>query len=145
MIEMFEGSPQEKLDRVAEVFADLAPQATCRLSRDGRGIVCQARCPDGTLHTETLSLEHLAAELAWHAAMRLGKATHPPESIGEWESWACAWHMIQVHATSAIAHVDDRIVQLEEDGSAAGVEVFQDLRRRVAVPQAKPSAWAGRA
>lgn len=140
MIGMFDGSPEEKLGRVADVLADIAPQATCRLSRNGREIVCQAQRPDGTPHIETLSLEHLAAELAWHAALRLGKATHPPESIREWERWACAWYMVQSHGNGAIARVEEQIAQMEEDGSAAGVEVFQDLRRRVAVLQAKPSA-----
>lgn len=145
MLGSFEGTAEEKLDQVAGIFADLAPQAVCRWSLDGREIVCQARRPDGTLHTETLPIEHVPAEVVWHAAMRLGQAMHPPESICEWERWAGAWHMIQVQGSSAITRVEERIARLEEDGAAAGVEVFQDLRRRVAVLQAKPSAWAGRA
>jgi len=106
---------------------------------------CRAARPDGAPHVETLPVDYLPAENVRHAAMQLGKATHSPESVGEWERWASAWHVIQVYGDGALAHVEQRIAQLREDGSAAGVEVFGALRERVAVLQADPSAWPGHA
>lgn len=145
MFGFFEGSPEEKLDQVAGLFSTLAPQASCRLSRDGQTITCEARAINGETHVEVLSADLLPAECVRHAAMRLGKATHPPESIGEWERWASAWHLLQTHGTGAIARADDQIRMLRTDGSPSGVAVWEDVRRRVAVLQAKPEAWAGRA
>lgn len=141
----FEGTPQEKLDQVASLVSTLAPRAHCQVSRDGREITCEARRIDGEMHVETLSTELLPAESVRHAAMRLGKATHPPERIGEWERWASAWHLLQTHGADAIDHADDQISMLRVDGSPSGVAVWEDVRRRVAVLQAKPEAWAGRA
>ena len=143
MLGFFEGSSEEKLDQVAGLFSALAPQASCRLSRDGRKIICAAQRVDGEMHVEELSTELLPTENVRHAAMRLGKATHPPESIGEWERWASAWHLIEDHGTDAIARADDQIRMLDAEGSASGAEVYRDLRRGVAVLQAKPEAWAG--
>lgn len=87
----------------------------------------------------------LSAECTRHAAMRIGKGAHPAESSGEWERWASAWHVVQNYGDGALAYVDNRIGQLEEDGSTAGVEVFQALRERVVVLQAEPDAWPGQA
>ena len=141
---IFEGTPDEKLDQVARVFADLTPQAVCQLNHDRTMIVCTALRRDGDMHVEKLATNYVPAEVVRHAAMRLGKATHPAESIGEWERWASAWHVIKCFGDGAIAHVDERIGQLEEDGSAEGVQLFRDLRNRVLMLQAKPEAWAGR-
>ena len=127
------------------MFASVAPQASCRLGGGGAFIVCQAMRPDGLAHVETLPTASVPAELVRHAAMRLGKATHPPESIGEWERWASAWHLMQTHGDGAVARAEQQIASLEADGSSSGAEVFRDLRRRVAVLQASPKAWAGRA
>lgn len=145
MLGEFIGTPDEKLEQVAALFGDVAPQASCTLSDDGCLVTCQAKCPDGDLHVEALRTAYLPTEIVRHAAMRLGKATHPPESIGDWERWASAWHVLQVHGDGAIAHVENRIGQLEEDGAAAGVVVFRELRQRIAVLEAKPEAWGGRA
>ena len=145
MLGNFEGSTDEKLDQVAGLFSSLAPQASCRLSRDGQVIICEAPRPDGTMHVERLRVDRLPADVVRHAAMRLGVATHPPGSIGEWERWASAWHLLQTHGAGAIAHAEERIASLDADASAAGAEVWRDLRRRVAVLQAKPEAWAGQA
>lgn len=145
MLGEFIGTPAEKLEKVAALFGDVAPRASCTLSENGHLINCYAKRPDSTLHVETLDTAYLPAEIVRHAAMRLGKATHPPESIDDWERWASAWHVVQVHGDGAIAHVEDRIAQLEEDEAAAGVVVFRDLRQRVAVLQSKPEAWGGRA
>ena len=97
------------------------------------------------MHVETLPAELLPTESARCAAMRLGKATHPPESINEWERWACAWHLVEKHGVSAIEHADDQIRRLRAEGSLSGVEVLEDLRWRVAVLQATPEAWPGQA
>ena len=145
MLGVFEGSPGEKLEQVAKVFADLAPQASCQLSVDGKLILCRAARPDGTPHVKTLKVDYLPTEIVRHAAMQLAKATHSPDSIGEWERWASAWHVIQVHGHGALAHVDERIAQLTDDGSAAGAELFRALRERVAVLQANAGSWPGQA
>lgn len=145
MLGCFEGSPEEKLDQVASLFSTLAPQASCRLARDGQTITCEARAIDGEMHVEVLPVDVLPAESVRHAAMRLGKATHPPESVGEWERWASAWLWVQTHGADAIARADERIAALRADGEPSGVEVWEDIRRRIAVLQAKPEAWAGRA
>lgn len=145
MLGIFEGSPNEKLDQVAGLFAALAPQASCQLTCDGRRIICVAQRIDGEMHIEQLSTELLPAESVRHAAMRLAKATHSPESIGEWERWASAWHLIQNHGAGALARADDQIRMLEAEGSASGTELYRDLRRRIALLQAKPEAWAGQA
>lgn len=145
MLGIFEGSPDEKLDQVAGLFSALAPQASCQLTRDRRKIICVAQRIDGEMHIEQLSTELLPAESVRQAAMQLGKATHPPENIGEWERWASAWHLIQNHGAGAITRADDQIRMLEAEGSASGSELYRDLRRRVAVLQAKPEAWAGQA
>lgn len=143
MIGEFTGTPEEKLEQVASVFWTLAPQAMCRLSQDGPEIVCQAHRIDGEVHTENLQVEPLHAEIVRHAAMRLGKATHPPESIGEWERWASAWHLIQVYGAGAVDYAAEQVASLEADGSLSGAEVWRDVRGRVAVLQAEPKAWAG--
>lgn len=145
MLGEFIGAPGDKLQQVVTLCAVLAPQAACRLSPNSPEIVCEAQRIDGELHVERLPVDLLPAEVVRHAAMRLGKATHPPESIGEWERWASAWHVIQNYGDGALAYVDNRILQLEADGSTAGVEVFQALRERVVVLQAEPSAWPGQA
>ena len=145
MLGFFEGLPNEKLDQVAALFSTLAPQASCRLSGDGREIVCQAKRIDGETHRETLATDLLPAESVRHAAMRLGKATHLPERIGDWERWASAWHLIQTHGEGAISRADDQIRMLRADGSPSGVTIWEDVRRRVAVLQAEPDVWAGRA
>jgi hypothetical protein len=143
MIARFEGSAEDKLHQVASIFADLAPQASCTLSADRRSIICRADRPDGALHVEKLPTNYLPAETVRHAAMQLGKATHPAESIGEWERWAGAWHLIQVHGRAAVDHAAEQATSLEAEGSLSGAELWRDLGRRVAVLQAKPAAWAG--
>lgn len=147
MLGLFEGTSDEKLEQVRQLFAVLVPQASCSLSLDRSEIVCQARGRRGEMHVETLPVIGgiLSAESTRHAAMRIGKGAHPAESIGEWERWASAWHVIQNYGDGALAYVDNRIGQLEEDGSTAGVEVFQALRQRVVVLQAEPDAWPGQA
>lgn len=145
MLGFFDGSPQEKLAQVAGLFSTLVPQAACHLSRDGASIVCQAQRIDGETHVEMLAVALMPAESVRHAAMRLGKATRPPERIGEWERWASAWHMIQIYGAGAVGHANQQIHQLTTEGSLSGLAVYEDVRRRVAVLQAKPEAWAGQA
>lgn len=145
MLGSLEGSPEEKLDQVAGLFSALAPQACCQLTRDGREIICAAQRVDGEMHVEQLSTGLLSAESVRHAAMRLAKATHPPDRISGWERWASAWHLIQNHGADAIARADDQIRMLDAEGSASGAELYRDLRRRVTVLLAEPGAWAGQA
>ena len=141
MIGNMEGSAAEKLDQVASLFSTLVPQATCRLSRDGMKIVCQAARLDGELHVETMSVELLPTEIVRHAAMRLGKATLPRERLDNWQRWCSAWHVLQAHGPRALGHLDEQIRMLEADGEHEGAAHEQDLRRRISALLATPEAW----
>lgn len=77
--------------------------------------------------------------------MRLGKATHPPESVGEWERWASAWHLISNYREGAIERADEQIAALQAGRYLSGAEIWIDLRCRVLVLQAKSEAWPGEA
>lgn len=145
MLGNLEGTPEEKLAQVAAIMAALAPQAACHLENDGSLIVCEAERINGVLHVEELAVELLPAELARHAAMRLGKATHRPESIGDWERWASAWHLLQSRGAEALTFANERIEKLRAEGALSGVVVWQDIRQRIAALQADPDAWPGKA
>lgn len=145
MLGSLEGSPEEKLAHAEAIMTTIVEHASCRLSDDQTRILCQARRIDGELQVEELSTALLPSECVRHAAMRLGKATHPPERISDWERWASAWHAIQTHGAGALSYAERQIEMLDADGALSGVVVWEDIRRRIAVLQAEPEAWAGRA
>lgn len=145
MLGNLEGTPEQKLQQVEQLVSTLVPHVSCRLSNDETRILCEATAPDGELHVEELPAALLPAECVRHAAMRLGKCTHPADRISDWERWASAWHVIQNHGAHALAYAEERIASLEAEGARSGASLWKDVRHRIAVLQASPSAWAGRA
>ena len=141
----FEGTPAEKLRQARAYVAEFIDDAGCFLSDDGVEIVIRAQRFDGAWFEERLSLELLPVEIVRHAVMRLGKRTRSPEVVSDWERWASAWQLIKFHGDRAIEHATSQVELLRQEGEVGGALLWQDIGRRIAVLQANPDAWAGRA